>query len=173
MPKRKTAEDVLSAIAALSPEEVRRLCGMVRGDTHLLGEYAILPNSTVEEMMNVCHQALDMAQKPAEGEGGVNAEQFRVMAEALGFLTDVCKGFRDSLAKRTLCIRARTVVARRNQHISNLRSQGMTEPEAIRGHLIEHHPELMRGRSKDGKKEFIRADMMMRAYDRAQPTTRD
>jgi hypothetical protein len=172
MPKRKpqTAEEVLSAIAALSPEEVRRLCGMMMMAGHtLLGEFVILPTTTAEVLASTYEEAAEMVSQLLSGDApadGAAPEMAFGRLEDLGPLAAMTGRLKDALAKRTRCVEARTVVAKRNSLIANLISQGITDPGEIRGHLIEQHPELMGGRSKDGSKEYIRADMMMRAYNR-------
>jgi hypothetical protein len=91
------------------------------------------------------------------------------LAAELARLEPELDRLRDVLSTRP-CVKARTVVPQRHQHIASLEAKGITDPEQILTFLREHHPELVwKKKPKNGKPaQFISAKNMMLVYRRSQ-----
>jgi hypothetical protein len=139
-----TPPEVLRLIERMTPAGRVALMSLLGGRTDLTGRYAVVPADYLRLVKESYPRQLD------------------VLRATLGLLTRVG----NEAHRRGAGGRSRNVVDERNEVIGDLIEQGMTEPEQIRRHLIEHKTRLVeKKKARRGKPaEYIDAEMMMRQY---------
>jgi hypothetical protein len=111
-------------------------------------------------------QALEGSTSQLEGYAVVPAEVLPFAVDCFKRTLTLLRKKSNEAHRRGKCASARKVVDERNRIIASLLEQGITDPQLIWQHLLEHYPQLIQKRkARNGKPaEYTTAEMMMKRY---------